>query len=112
MTNKEIQTDEFNDFINNLAYYSADLNPYIKQHLAEKALEIYKDKIIVWMLSEFCKLDLKVRITIANHFRGVFEGEKMPLQEDYHKIHAEAYKMVIADLIYLKWWKEHADEYR
>lgn len=108
---KEMRTEEFESFIHDLAYFCRDLVAPIKQHLAETALEIFKDKTITKMLSEYRVRDMKELKEIEDSFGYCIRNEVKPLWGNHCLTHSGSYKDVIADLTYNKWWHEHAKEF-
>ena len=111
LVEREIRTEEFEKFIDDLAYYCQDLNDHIKQHLAETAMEIYKNKTIVKMLSEYKERDAKERKEVADTFKYYLRNGLEASWGNHCLTHASAYKEVIADLTYSKWWHEHANQF-
>lgn len=102
---------EFRIFVSDLAYFSRDLNNHIKQHLADTMYQIFKDKTVVKMLSEYRARSEKEFDELIKKFEwAARDGEKQPWSASC-LTHSDSYKEVIADMTYNEWWHEHANDF-
>lgn len=108
-----IYRDEaFKTFVSDLAYYARNLNGHIKQHLADTMHQIFRDKTVVKMLSEYRERSEKEFDELTKKFEwSARYGEKQTWGASC-LTHADSYKEVIADMTYNEWWHEHADDFQ
>lgn len=109
---RSTRTEEFKNFAYDLAFFSKDLVSPIKQHLAETAMEIFKNETIVKMLSEYRNRYAKEIEETARDFEmytrdGIGGGN----WNNNCLTHSGSYKDIIADLTYNKWWHENASKF-
>lgn len=108
-----IYRDEaFRIFVSDLAYFSRDLNSHIKQHLADTMHQIFKDKTVVKMLSEYRVRSEKEFDELVKKFEWAARDEEKQMWGASCITHSDSYKEVIADMTYNGWWHEHADDFK
>ena len=104
--------EEFKIFVSDLAYYARDLNSHIKQHLADTMHQIFRDKTVVKMLSEYRERREKEFDELTKKFEwSARYGEKQTWGASC-LTHSDSYKEVIAEMTYNEWWHEHADDFQ
>lgn len=102
---------EFKAFLEDMAYYSRDLNNSIKQFLAANLHTFFQNKTLVHMLNEYRTRDQKEFKHLVREFEWVVENPDKKNEWSSNSLtHAKSYRDVIADLTYEKWWSEHAQD--
>ena len=102
---------EFQGFIKDLAFFSSTYVAPIKQHLAEIAFEIYKDKTTVKLLHEYHEREEKEQEELVQNFAYYFRNEVKPLWDNHCSTYAAHFKTVIEELTFRQWWHEHSKDF-
>jgi hypothetical protein len=106
------RSEEFKDFLFDIAYFSRDLNGHIKQYIASNAHKIYANETTVKLLREYRNRNEEELLESVRYFAECAEHpEYKPLWENHCLTNARSFKDVLEHLIYREWWSEHAKEY-
>ena len=105
LLDREIRTEEFKQFVYDLAIFAEGYVEEIKKHLVENAMDIFKDKTIVNLLHEYVIRKAREQETLTYDFIFAIEHPKLDSNFSNNCLtNANHYKTVIAGLLVDEWW--------
>lgn len=108
-----LYSKEFENFISDLAVFADGYVIEIKNHLADIATEIFKDKTIVAMLREYAERVEKSKETFRRDFLSAIRHPETGFTLDGYSLHdPEPFKKVLSSLLIDKWWHERMERER
>lgn len=103
---KETLTEEFKQYISDLAMFAESYNEEIKKHLAEISRETFKNKTIVKMLHEYSERLVKEKQQLLDDFWwNIRNADDCGIRFSNNSLtNSFSYKTVIAGFIVDDWW--------
>ena len=107
LLDNETRTEEFKQFISDLATFADGYVEEIKKHLVEIAMSTFKDKTVVNLLHEYAVRKAKEQKTLADNFRNALQNPDLNISFSNNCLtNANHYKTVIAGILVNEWWHE------
>ena len=108
LVEEETRTEEFKQFISDLAIFADGYVEEIKKHLVETAMNTFKDKTIVNLLHEYAVRKGKEQKNLANDFRSALQNPEININFSNNCLtNANSYKTVLAGMLVDGWWHEY-----
>jgi predicted transcriptional regulator len=105
LVEEETRTEEFKQFVSDLATFADGYVEEIKQHLVEIAMDTFKNKTIVNLLHEYAIRKAKEQKNLADDFRSALQYPDLNISFSNNCLtNAGHYKTVIAGLLVDEWW--------
>lgn len=97
--------DEMKEFLTDLACFAEGYVTEIKQHLAEIAKDIFRDKTIRKMLHEYrIRKEKEQHDLMMEYVSAVFHD--MPVSDSHCLTNSKSFRDVLAALLVDEWWRE------
>lgn len=108
MIEKNNRTAEFKEFIQDLAFFADGYVEEIKKHLADTANDIFQNKTLVLLLSEYRIRRSKEKVELAKKMMDYIQYENL---REYGLSNnclsnSDHYKTVLAGILVDGWWHE------